>query len=147
MARAIPSFADNTHSGEGRRESYVGARQPLQESSAHIGRATGGGASATTTTSSTISPKIEPKHQAQEQGQLRRSDKAGVQSKAICAATTRDIDHCKELQSLDKMDRSRPWYPFRLPGMCGLCETAFILTLISVTICLIIFMLIIEHMR
>lgn len=65
MARAIPSFADNTHSGEGRRESYVGVRQPLQESSAHIGRATGG---ATTTTSSIISPKIEPKHQAQEQG-------------------------------------------------------------------------------
>lgn len=68
MARAIPSFADNTHSGEGRRESYVGVRQPLQESSAHIGRATGGGASATTTTSSIISPKIKPKHQAQEQG-------------------------------------------------------------------------------
>lgn len=71
MARAIPSFAENTHGIEGRGESFVCARQPLQESSAHIGRATGGGASATTTTSSTISLKIEPKHQVQEQGHSR----------------------------------------------------------------------------
>jgi len=67
VARTVPSLADNTHGGEGRRESYVGARQPLQESSAHIGRATGGGASATTT-SATTNPKIEPKHQVQEKG-------------------------------------------------------------------------------
>lgn len=33
MARAIPSVAENTHGGEGRGESFVCARQSLQESS------------------------------------------------------------------------------------------------------------------
>ncbi|XP_051999832.1 uncharacterized protein LOC127655853 isoform X2 [Xyrauchen texanus] len=33
------------------------------------------------------------------------------------------------------MDRSRPWYTFRLPEMCGLCKTAFILTLILIHLC------------
>ncbi len=36
------------------------------------------------------------------------------------------------------MERPRPWHPFRVPGMCGLSKTICIMTLLSVTICLVI---------
>lgn len=37
-----------------------------------------------------------------------------------------------------RMERPRPWHPFRVPGMCGLYKTTCIMTVLSVTICLII---------
>ncbi len=36
------------------------------------------------------------------------------------------------------MERPRPWHPFRVPGMCDLYKTICIMTLLSVTICLVI---------
>ena len=56
MARTVPSLAGHVHGGEGRGTSDLGSCQPLQEGSAHIGRATGGGVPKTAA-SSTISPK------------------------------------------------------------------------------------------
>ncbi|KAK7146431.1 hypothetical protein R3I93_014008 [Phoxinus phoxinus] len=36
------------------------------------------------------------------------------------------------------MERTRPWHPFRVPGLCGLVKTTCIMTVLSVTICLLI---------
>ncbi len=36
----------------------------------------------------------------------------------------------------ERMERPRPWHPFRMPGMCGFLKTTCIMTLLSVTICL-----------
>ncbi len=37
MAWAFPGASGDAHSGEGRREGYVGSRKPLQEGAAHCG--------------------------------------------------------------------------------------------------------------